>query len=255
MSLSSLGSLLTDTSMRLSTIANSAANNPQQIPRGLKQVSSLVNITNKSLLDALKKQAVPTDFDQKEIKRVLADINKLKQHIPLKEKNDPFVRALKELQDNLKDLAKHQKEMPPVQLKLGKTSEVITNGLSKHLLMADEKLAHLNEFEKPIPFELLKDLSKILDKASVELMKAEAFKASPNGIQLPSHNAKVIQRILENIRHIDQNVSVQVMAATYKTQVSKFKESLKELEKRLYVLNLLKKTRGKQTSLVEKETR
>lgn len=261
--LSQLGSLLNDARTRLESFARSTTAKPEQIPKDLKEVATLVSTTNKTLVSALRAQTLP-DFDQKEIRRVLADINKLKEHKPLHPKEGTakadtktnFLNVLKEFQANLKELAKQQKELPPVQLKgLGKTSEVFTNGLSKHLLMADEKLATLSKtLEKPIPPEQLKDISKILDKASVELMKAVAFKTSP-AVQLPSQSQKVIQRILENCAHLDRRVDVQVMAATYKMQVTKFKESLKELEERLRVLNLLKKTRGKQASLVEKETR
>ena len=253
---SNLGSLLTDTSMRLETFARQTSSKPEEIPKGLKAASVLLSTTNESLGLALKNRALLADFDQKEIKKVLAYIAKLNQHAPLQDKNTPFLKVLRDLQNNLKDLAKQQKELPPVQLKgLGRTTEVLTNGLSKHLHMADEKLSDLTKnFKAPLAPDQLKDLSKILDKATLELMKTEAFKSS-KGFQLPSQNMVVIQRILKNIQHLDQHVSVQVMAATYKAQVSKFKDSLKELEKRLYVLNQLKKTRGKQASLVEKETR
>ena len=257
MSSNHLGSLLNDTRQRLETFAQQATAKPEEVPKGLKAASVLLATTNETLGMALKSRALLANFDKKEIQKVLAYIAKLNQHAPLQDKNTPFLKVLRDLQNNLKDLAKHQKEMPPVQLKgLGRTSDVLTNGLSTHLHRADKGLKELaDNFKSPLAPEQLKDLSKILDKATLELMKTEAFKSSSKGIQLPSQNMVVIQRILKNIQHLDQNVSVQVMAATYKAQVSKFKDSLKELEKRLYVLNQLKKTRGKQAALVEKETR
>lgn len=263
--LSQLGSLLNDARARLEAIANTTTSKPDQVPKGLSQVTSLVANTNKNLVHALKAQTLP-DFDQKEIRKVLADIKKLKEHKPLHPKEGSrasaktdFLNVLKEFQANLKELSKQQKELPPVQLKgFGKTSEIFTNGLSKHLLVADEKLSHLTKnLEKPIPPEQLKNVAKILDKASVELMKAEAFKTSP-GVQLPTQSQKVIQRILENCATLGKRVDIQIMAGTYRIQVSKFKESVKELRERLErlrVLNLLKKTRGKEASLIEKETR
>jgi|GEM_PF-4936105 len=247
---SSLSSLLTDTSSRLASYAT----NPEQTPRGLKQA---VTTTNKTLMEVLRDRALPTDIDPKEIKKVLNQVNKVHQQLP--DENTPLSNAIKDLKSNLTDLAKQQKEQAPVQLKgLGKTNELIANGLNKHLSLAHDEMAKLKNFKDPIPFNQLKELTKVVENANMALLKAEAFKSSPKGAQLPSDTLKVLMKILEHAQRIDKNVAVQQMVGAYQTQITKFKDSLKELQelkKRLHVLNWLKGQRGGRTALVEKETR
>ena len=262
--LSKLGNMLDDTYSRIETFAKETAKNPKDVsPKQLKDMLSLVTTTNRTLTKAIQAQTFP-DFDQSTIKTILSDINKLKKHSPLKnlegkkgEQKEMLVSALSDLQSNLKDMAKLKKEMPPVKIEaFSGPHEAINKNLVKHLTMADAKLIQLSQYVKSegkIPSSHVTEVTKILHQASKELGKAQEFGTSVVK-QMPDQNQKTIQRILQNIQTLDRNVGVQVMVGTYSVQVGKFKKSLKELEERLRVLNILKKSRGKETSHVEKDS-
>ena len=257
--LSKLGSMLSNTGAEIEYISQEISQGKKDVPaKTLKDATSLVKSTNKTLVQALKAQTLP-EFTQTSIKTILSDINKLKKHTPLKngdgskaEQKESFVKAITELKTSLQDFAKLKKEAT-VKMPLARTQEVWNKDLVKHLKIAETKLAQLSQSvnsSNVLPQGQVSEVTKVLHKTNMELMKAQAFApATPK--QHLDPNGKIIQRILMNIQTLDRNVGVQIMAGTYSVQVRKLKETLKEMEERLRVLTILQKTRGKQASLVE----
>lgn len=251
--LSKLGTLLNDTCYQIEQLAR----NPEGVKgKQLQKTTSLVNTANKRLDKALKAQAIP-EFDQGTIKAVLSDINKLKTQAgsngarkkEQNEQKDLFIKALGKFQENLKDMAKLQKAMPPVKIE----AFGLNKNLVKHLTEADNKLSMISQAisaKGEIPHGEYEKTTKVLDKTNMEFIKAASI-GTPLKVQLPSSNLQTIQRILQNI-HLIQGVVIS--AGTYTMQVNRFRESLKELEERLRVLNILKRSRGKVAAHVEKES-
>lgn len=262
--LSQLGSLLSTTGAEIGYLNQELKVAKDVTAKELKEMTSLVKTANKTLVKALRAQVLP-DVTHSSINTILSDINKLKKHEPLKhpegrkaEQKESFVRALEDLQASLKDFAKLKKEMPPVRMSLAPTQDVLKKELVKHLKIADAKLTQLSQFVKSsqgIPQGQFSEVTKVLHKTNMELMKVEAF-ATSNAKQLPEPVDKIIKRILA---HIDRIEGVKIIAGaeagSKSVQERKLRETLKEMVDRLRVLEILKKTRGGQASLVEEDAR
>lgn len=270
--MTSLDQMLSATGSKIAYMSDEFKKNRDHLPSGdIKMMTEDLKKTKQNLFEVLGRKNLPK-FDTHLIASILSCINKIKKTAPepkairrqLYQKS--FVNELVELQDVLKVLQMRNKKRvlkedsverkPIIKIEGIKRRGKISSDrdLGKHLSLTESKLNDLKKsvaIGKKIPYSQYRELTTLLKRANVSLVKAKAMQKSLKGIYRPNYDKKITKKIFNEIAFFQNILDEVVQVGTSQVQVNLFWFTLREFQTLLKDLESLKKIRGKAVAAVQ----
>lgn len=262
-----LDQMLSSTSSKIAHMSDAFEKHHDKLPfEDFKTMTKELKKTKQNLSKVLGKGSVP-HFNHHLLSSILSYINKIKKATPLDERprlrrsqKVIFLDELIELQGILKILESNNGNEPAAQMQNKtvvkiKGSAISDQDLSKHLNLAECKLGALKKLMSKKGVKInstqYKELTTILKKTNVSLVKAKAMQKSLNNKYKLGYDKKFIQKIFQEINFFQNFMDDEVRAGTAQKQANLFWDSLKEFQTLLQDLEFLKKIRGKAVASVQ----
>jgi len=270
--MNSLDQMLTFAGSKIAYMSEEFEKHHDKLPYAdFKTVATELKKTKQNLAHVLNSNDFPK-FDHKLLSSILSYINKIKKSAPKElekgKRRSPQIMFLDELSDFqgvLKILKKKSasstlnsktkgRAVVKIQGIKSKGSVHSDKDIDQHLNITESKLDALKKSvskgDAKVNQAHYKELTTILKKANISLVKAKALRKSLSGQYQPDYNKKVMRKILLEINFFQNFIDHQVRAGTAHTQVNLFWHTLKEFQTLLQDLESLKKSRGKAVSAV-----
>jgi hypothetical protein len=269
--MTSLDQMLSSTGSKIAQMSEEFEKHREKLPFDFKTMAKELKKTKQNLSQVLGREKVLL-FDDRLLSSILSYIEDIKKTTPKDEKvrvrrsqKVIFLDELIELQGVLTILQSKKKKEPPAQIKTksvikikgikSKGSAVPDQDLDKHLSLAESKLNALKKSMSKSGVKInptqYKELTTILKKTNVSLVKVKALQKSLSGKYKPDYDKKIIQKIFQEINFFEDLIDDEVRVGTAQKQVNLFWDSLKEFQTLLQDLESLKKTRGKAVASVQ----
>jgi hypothetical protein len=268
--MSSLDQMLSTAGNKIAHMSDEFKKRHEKMPfEDFKTMTKELKKTKQNLSMVIGRGEVPK-FDNKLLSSIMSYINKIKKTAPLEIKigirRTPeaiFLDELGELQSVLKTLKSSNKAgskligSSVVKIKgiKSKGSTHADKDLNKHLSLTESKLNALKKTasrkKTPIDPAQFKEVTTILKKANLSLVKTKAMRQSLSGQYKPDYDKSVMRKILKEINFFQDLIDEEVRVGTAHMQVNLFWFTLKEFHTLLQDLESLKKIRGKTVASVQ----